>query len=65
MNVQMVSAISVLTTALTPLAHTHVAVTQAINSMKMDFAVMVCTITHIDKAIITVFLVYFPWKSIL
>ena len=44
MNVQMVH-ISVLTTAPTPLDHTHVAVTPAINSMKKDCSVMVAMLS--------------------
>ena len=40
MNAQL-ALIPVLSTAPTPLDHTHVAVTQATNSMKMDFYVMV------------------------
>ena len=40
MNAQ-VALIPVLSTAPTPLDHTHVAVTQATSSMKMDFTVMV------------------------
>ena len=53
MNVQM-EPISVITTALTSLDHTHVAVTQAINSMKMDYNVMVSTMTERDIAATTV-----------